>query len=273
MRPFLYEEEAIALYVAMEALQRFLTGSHRQLEREAFPAINKRFRIPVPPEAGSKQNISVKAATLPEYSAELFEMMQLADEEDEEEDEYDAEMSLPLKDDLVPKDSFLSLGMMPWERLELLRSSVECYQSRDITQSGEGLPVILIQTSRPKAKTMIDKIQNAGGLTGICFNPGEDPTEGELYDLGILQTEDGTMYLFGEFMEDDPVHITARQKWDQRCQTTEGYCGLIIAKGLTGASRGNPKLGDMMALYEGRSLSAEALGLGLLELMPQFDFE
>ena len=72
-------------------------------------------------------------------------------------------------------------------------------------------------------------------------------------------------------MNDDPVHVAARKKWDQRCKKTKGFCGLIIAKGLTGASRGNPQLNDMMALFETRSFSPKDLGLGILHLMPQFD--
>jgi len=38
-----------------------------------------------------------------------------------------------------------------------------------------------------------------------------------------------------------------------------------------GASRGQPQLRDMMALFETRSLSPRELGLGMLHLMPQFD--
>lgn len=268
MRPFLYEEEAIAVYVAIEALHRFVQASQQKLAGETLPAINKRYRIEIPEEAGAKQTISVNVATMPELALELFEMTELAEDEDDTD-----EVSLPLRDDLVPKGSFRSLGMMPWEKLELLRSSVDYYQSQEVTHSGDEMPVILIQTTRPKAKAIIENIQAAGGLKGICFNPGEDPLEGDSYDLGILQTEDGSLYLFGEFMEDDPVHVAARKKWDQRCKKNHGYCGLIIAKGLTGASRGNPQLRDMMALFEGRSLSAKELGLGLLQLMPQFDFE
>jgi hypothetical protein len=48
---------------------------------------------------------------------------------------------------------------------------------------------------------------------------------------------------------------------------------LIIAKGLTGASRGNPQLRDMMALFEARFLSPNDLGIGTLQLMPQLQFE
>ncbi|MBF2062504.1 MAG: hypothetical protein IGR91_20685, partial [Fischerella thermalis M66_A2018_004] len=75
------------------------------------------------------------------------------------------------------------------------------------------------------------------------------------------------------FLDDDPVHVEARKKWNQRCKNTKGYCGLIIAKGLTGAARGNPQLRDMMALFEARSLSPKDLGIGTLQLMPQLQFE
>lgn len=272
MRPFLYDEEAIAVYVALEALHRFFRASYRQFAGDSFPAITKRYRIPLPVEAESKQTASVKVATVPDVASELLEMAESAEEDDfDEEDFKAAEMAVPLRDDLVPKDSFLSLGMMPWENIELLRSGVDCYQSKNVTAAGEGLPVILIQTTRPKAKALIEQIKTAGGIKGICFNPGEDPLEGERYDLGILQTENSSLYLFGEFPEADPTHVAARKKWDQRCKKNQGYCGLIIAKGLTGASRGNPQPRDIMALFEARALSGRELGLGMLQLMPQFE--
>lgn len=278
MRPFLYDEEALTVYVALEALHRFFRACYRQLAGDIFPAINKQFRIPIPAEGELKTNATVKVVTLPDLASELLAM---ANELEEDEDDFDDddfdddedELSVPLRDDLVPKDAFLSLGVMPWESVELLRSGVDCYQSKDIMKTGEGLPVVLIQTTRPKAKTLIEQIQTAGGLKGICFNPGEDPFEDERYDLGILQTENRNLYLFGEFSEADPTHAAARKKWDQRCKKIKGYCGLVIAKGLTGASRGNPQPRDMMALFEAQALSSKELGLGMLQLMPQFDLQ
>ncbi|NEP14961.1 MAG: hypothetical protein F6K14_33260 [Symploca sp. SIO2C1] len=270
MRSFLYEEEAIAIYFALEAIHRFFQASYQKLDQDSFPAMSKRYRIPLPLETESKSTVAVKVATMPELANQLWDMAETFDEEDEFEEET---MTVPLRDDLVPKDAFLSLGMMPWDSLERLRSDVACYQSKNIKTAGEGMPVILIQTTRPKAKVLIEQLQSAGGLKGICFNPGEDPFEGESYDLGILQTENSNMYLFGEFPEADPTHIAARKKWDQRCKQIKGYCGLIIAMGLTGASRGNPKPRDMMALFEARALSSKELGLGMLQLMPQFEFE
>jgi hypothetical protein len=277
MRPFLYEEEALVVYMALESLHRFMRGCYRQLVDDPIPAITKRFRIPVPQEAEGKSTASIKVATLPELASELLEMQgedeEFDDEEFDDEEFDDDEVAVPLRDDLIPKNAFLSLGLIPWESVEVLRSGVDCYQSQEVTEDGEGLPVILVQTTRPKAKELIDKIQTDGGLKGICFNPGEDPFEGDRYDLGILQTENSSLYLFGEFPEADPTHVAARKKWEQRCKKIKGYCGLVIARGVTGASRGNPQPRDMMALFEARSLSARELGLGMLQRIPQFDLE
>jgi hypothetical protein len=120
---------------------------------------------------------------------------------------------------------------------------------------------------------MIERIQQAGGLQGICFNGGEDIDADVSYDLGILQLGDGEMQLFGEFYHDSEVHIEARKKWEQRSESTQGYCGLVIAKGLTGRARGNPGVEEMVAFLETKSLSDADLGLGTLQLMSDYDDE
>ncbi len=272
LRSSLFEEEALVVLIALEALNRFLRASHRQLASEMFPNLNSRYRIPIPEDSDTTQMASVKVTTLPEVSKELFEMIELEDEEDEE---LLSRKALPtLRDDLVPENSFLSIGMVSWETVEHLRTTLLDDRLADkVETAGDGLPVILIQTSRPKAKTMIEKIQAGGGIKGIFFNPGEDPFDDNSYDLGIIQTNNGEMYLFGEFMDDDPVHQEARKKWNQRCKKTKGYCGVLIARGLMGASRGNPQLQDMMALFEARSLSHQDLGLGTLQRMLQVDWD
>lgn len=258
-RSFLYDEEAIALLVTLEALQRFFRQHHKALLAEELAPLQSRYRIPTPTD---QKTVSVKVETLPDLAAELLDMGELEEGGD-----------LPvIRDDLVPQDSFLSLGVIPWEMVELLRHTADFHQSGQPTEAGDGLPVVLIQTSRPKAKIMIQEIQNAGGLKAVCFNPGEDPLGGESYDLGLFQTGNGDLCLFGEFVENDPVHVAARKKWDQRCQKTKGYCGLVIAKGLKGSTRGNPQAKDMVALFETQALSADDLGLGSLELRLQVDW-
>ncbi|MBE9180554.1 hypothetical protein IQ268_18495 [Oculatella sp. LEGE 06141] len=268
MRPVLYDDEAIAVLVALQAMHRFFQQHLPQLEQDAFPVLSNRYRIANPTDA--KKKISVKVSTMPELAEELFEM---SAEVALQEGALDLETAPILRDDLVPGDSFYSLGAMPWEVLELLRAGVKVHQAAEaeFPAEADGFPVILIQTSRPKAMALIEGLQAAGGLEAICFNPGSDPFANQHYDLGVLQTKNGELHLFGEFVEDDPVHIQARQKWDQRCKKTKGYCGLVIARGLKGASRGNPGFNDMLALFEARSLSPGDLGLGPLELVPQFE--
>jgi hypothetical protein len=269
MRPVLYDEEAAAVRVALEAMHRFFEQHLNELDVDTFPAVTGRYRIPDPTDP--KKKVSVKVSTMPDLAAELFEMS--SGDYDEDEDEFSLQAFPVLRDDLIPRDAFYSLGAMSWEILSLLRKSAKHHQGADLDfpKSGDGFPVILIQTSRPKALALIEGLQAAGGAQAICFNPGEDPFAGQRYDLGILQTQNNELHLFGEFIDDDPIHLQARKKWDQRCKKTKGYCGLVIAKGLKGSNRGNPDLGDMLALYEVRSLSAKELGLGPLELVPPLE--
>lgn len=258
LRTFLYEDEAATMLVSLEALHRFIRQHRQKLQNDAFPALSSRYKIPLVAGEDAAETISAKVSTVPDLAAELLEM---------EGPDEEGESLLPsVRNDLVPENSFLSLGMVPWDVLELLRVGAEHYQPQQLTQAGDGLPVIMIQTSRPKAKALIEELKNLGGLQAICFNPGEDPLTGDRYDIGLLQSGNGDLHLFGEFGDDDPGHIAARKKWDQRCKKTKGYCGLIIAKGLTGASRGNPQFKDMMAIFETHALSPQELGLGTLHL-------
>ncbi|MBO3464010.1 hypothetical protein G7B40_012300 [Aetokthonos hydrillicola Thurmond2011] len=272
LRSVLYDEEALVVYVALESFYRFIRDHRRSFAEDTFPALSRRYRIALPQSDEPTKSVSVTVSTMPQLAEELEEMAGFETIE-EGEDLEDIEQFQSLRDDLIPDDSFLSLGVVSWEMLEYLRKGVKYYKVGEITQAGEGLPVILIQTSRPKAKTVIENIEQAGGLKAICFNPGADPFDGTHYDLGLLQTDNEELFLFGEFQDDDPTHVEARKKWNQRCKNTNGYCGLIIAKGLTGSSRGNPQLRDMMALFEARSLSPKDLGIGTLQLMPQLQFE
>jgi hypothetical protein len=271
LRSVLYEEEALAVFVALESLLRFIRDYHDQLDTETFPSLNRRYRISLPKSnSASIKSLSVTVSTMPQLAAELEEMAGLETEELEAEDSPD----FPgLRDDLIPQDSFISLGVISWEMLDSLRHMVPNHQPAEISKVGDGLPVVLIQSSRPKAKTLIENIVAAGGLKAICFNPGTDPIDGDRYDLGLLQTQNGELFLFGEFLDDDPTHGEARQKWDKRCKNTKGYCGLIIAKGVKGSTSGNPEPRDMMALFEAQSLSHQDLGFGTLQLMPELEFE
>lgn len=280
IRPYLDEEEAIAVNVALQSLARFFRNTHDELAEETIQAISKRFRISLISDSQTQETISTTVSTLPDLSSEFLAILEQTEDDDDEDDEdfdfededEDDEDTFSLKEDLIPDNSFLSLGMIPWEMHEQIKTRPQIYyQGQTFPQKGDGMPIIMVQTSRPKAKEIIQRIQMGGGLKAICFNPGEDPFTDVTYDLGILQLGNGDFYLFGEFVGDEPEHIKARRNWESRCQKSKGFCGLIIAMGVTGSSRGNPQLTDMLALFETQVMKSKDLDLGVLQLLPHFE--
>jgi hypothetical protein len=120
LRSILYDEEALAVIVALEALHRFIKSNRRKISDREFPLLTNRYRIPVPQQAAlTKKEISVEVSTLPEVSEELYQITLKAQD-------TDADYPTPrLQDDLVPEDSFLGLGMIPWDMVELFTGKGE----------------------------------------------------------------------------------------------------------------------------------------------------
>jgi hypothetical protein len=276
IRPFLDESEALTLYFALEALRRFVKNHEEDLSDDPIPSLTQRFRINHPLRPTDKnQDLVVNVATQPALAAELMARL---DDEDFPlgylDDDDDDDGQPVLRDDLIPENSYMSLGMIPWDLVELIRVSPTIhYQASDVTMKGDGMPVLMIQTSRPKAKELINRLRSEGRITGLGFNLGQDPWTETQYDLGILQTQDENLFLFGEFLLDSPTHKQARKNWERRCKATKGHCAVLIAMGVTGQSKGNPKLQHMLAYFETEFLSPQALGIGPLQLMPNLDFD
>lgn len=266
LRSILYEEEAVVMLTALEAFYRFLQEYEDKFDNNKFPPLSKTYKINVLTPNQKKQAVNIKVETLPDVAKELYEMLDIYGEEDDD-DDYDP----ILRDDLIPDNSLLSLGVLPWDTIANLRGLKRLHTQladKEIKQAGEGLPVILIQTTSPKAKQLIADIVEASGLMGIGFTTGEDPYSEQLYDLGVLKTGDDKLHLFGEFMEDDRTHREARKKWDKRCKDTENWCALLIAKGVTGASKGKPSFKEFVGYFEVPWLSAKEMKLGNLRLTP-----
>ena len=270
MRPFLDEEEAKIIYVALQGMLHFCRQHQEQLMEDEIAAISDRYDIALPLEDNSNKTISIQVSTLPDLTKELLSLGGMRNLEEG----FEEEISIPIEEDLIPDGAIVTLGSIPKDLLETIKIQKKTYyQGQNYSWQGKELPVIIIQTSRPKAKTIIETIQHSEGLKAICFNPGNDPYTGETYDLGMLQTGDGTLHIFAEYLHDIPQHLQAVERWYKRCQKTKGCCGLIIAMGITGTSRGNPQPKDMLAILETKSIQGEELGMGILQLVPQFDFE
>ena len=129
------------------------------------------------------------------------EFENLIDDEEEEPFGNKLELTEPLpflRQDLIPEDAFFSLGMIPWQVVEMLRELVKHHQSGATKMAGDGLPIVMIQTSQPKAKRLVQALKSGGGINGLGFTPGEGMTKRDRFDLGVLKTEDNQLHLFGE---------------------------------------------------------------------------
>lgn len=268
MRHSLDETETKIVYATLESLLRFCTRNRSILEQEPIKATSKSYRITLPALESATQTISTTVSTLPELTTELLSLGP-----SDRSESLVQEIDIPIQEDLIPDGSLISLASIPQELIKQLKHQPKTYcQSSKVSYKATEIPTIFIQTTRPKAQNLITRIKNAGGLKAVCFNPGHAPFSGEVYDLGMLQTEDDELYIFAEYSQDVAQQAKALEKWQQRCKKTQGYCGLIIAMGVTGANRGNPKAKDMLALFEVKSINGSELGMGVLQLMPNFDF-
>ncbi|MEL6494735.1 MAG: hypothetical protein AAFQ41_06385 [Cyanobacteria bacterium J06623_7] len=267
MRHFLDEAESRIVCTILESLQRFFSRHRGLLATDPIKTTSKSYRISLPTAKAKPETIATKVSTLPELSQELLDLG-LGDS-----DPSEITAELPIQEDLIPDGSLISLGSIPLELTkQLQQQSKTYYQTAAVPVKAKEIPTIFIQTSRPKAQGIIARIKDAGGLKAICFNPGHDPFSGELYELGMLQTEDDELYIFSEYSQEVPRQVKALEKWRDRCQKTQGYCALVIAMGITGNNRGNPQAKDMLALFQVKSINGTDLGMGILKLMPDFDF-
>lgn len=268
MRHSLDEAETKIVYATLESLLRFCIRNRSALAQEPIEAITKSYRITLPESESTKQTISTRVSTLPELTVELLSLGQ-----SDISNSTTQEIDIPIQEDLIPDGSLISLASIPRELVKQLQHQPKTYcQSATVAYKGTEIPTIFIQTTRPKAQNLITRIKAAGGLKAVCFNPGHVPLSGEVFDLGMLQTEDDELYIFAEYSQNVTQQVQALKKWHQRCKKTQGYCGLVIAMGATGANRGNPKAKDMLALFEVKSINGAELGMGVLQLMPNFDF-
>ena len=265
MRHSLDEAETKIVYATLESLWRFCHRHRSALSREPIEAMSKSYEITIPEVEASDSIISTTISTMPELTAELLDLG-ISDRSIAA-----REIDLPISEDLIPEGALISLETMPTELRKKLQQQPKTYcQSGEISNQ-TALPTIFVQTTRSKANDLISRIKKAGGLKAVCFNPGHDPFDDEVYDLGILQTQDDQLHIFVEYSQNIEPQALALEKWHQRCKQTKGYCSLVIAMGATGASRGNPQAKDMLALFETRAINGAELGMGILQLIPDFE--
>ncbi|PZU94040.1 MAG: hypothetical protein DCE90_15535 [Pseudanabaena sp.] len=265
-RPYLYDEEAIALTVALEALNNFWEKYSNRLKSN-FSNISETYTLSVLElDNDVEESVSVTISTMPELSRELNQIS-----EESHDDDDDAPL---ISEDLFPENSLIHMMTIPWELVELLRRATihqQLSESLPTIKKGEGLPGLLIQTSRPKALELIEQIKSFEGIQSLCFNPAED-IFGNACQLGLMVMGNRDLHLFSEF-DKSTLSGEHHKRWKQRAKNTKGNICVIIAMGITGASRGNPAPHHILGYYEIKLIDDKELGLGKLLAEPAFDFE
>ncbi len=278
LRSQLAAEEAASLIVVLEALHRFFKKHDLGTEDFALQPVSSRFRIPNPAAsldnaaaerskdeaicAEAPETITVKISTVPEVSAAFLDEIETG--------ESPLPELAPLIDDSVPEGSLILLGNHPEKWLVPLRESSRIYYQsflhppKQRPEVKATWPVLTIQTTRPKAQQLIKRLQAEGGVRSICFNPGNDPVSGQIFQVGILQTAKGHLHLFNEYEIDNPTDSHSLERWQKDSDKNQQCCGCIVATGASGAKRGRPTIKEIAAFFEMPAKRPEDIGLAPL---------
>jgi hypothetical protein len=271
MRHHLELEEAAALRVGLEVLNRFFEKHSRALSKPKFPQLATTYDLKDPLDGSP---IQVVVATETAITQQLDQLDQTAE----------ADMEMPdlsglfptFRDDYIPEGSLILVSRVPVSLANRWQLASTKYVSPDpepVPFEGEHVPAVIIQTSRPKAKTLTEQLKAAQGVQAVCFNPGRDPMAGEQFHLGLLQTGDGEFHLFVEFSASDPREQDIVARWHDWVKTLGDRCIVMVAGGVTGAARGRPSLREATVFFEAKAQSPEALKLPPLQMSYALDWE
>jgi hypothetical protein len=254
MRPFLYTEETLITYTTILALEQFLLTHGSKLAKDHPPQVSQEVIISLP-KGTNPPEIKVQIGNDPILSTELLDIMVDPDEDDDE---------FNIKDDLIPENSLLNLFTINPHSLQIARNSKYYMGEISLTKNVD-LPVLFIQTSRPKAKKMIEDINDANGIEGICFNPCREKRFDRNYELGLIKLNNGDLYFFADYDNDNPTDREIRKRWKDALKKTKGYCAIMLNSGVSGKSRGIPQIKDLMGFWEIKEIPPEELGIGVME--------
>lgn len=269
IRPLKEEEEVYPIYIAMKAIGRFIEECEEELaEEDVQKIITREYTLETPLEDSC---LTVTVKTMPELTTEFRDMFD-DDEDDYDDDEDDDEDDI--RDDLIPQGTLVSLARIEQDIfLNYLQNKSlghipdQVFEKIKNKSKKDFLPVILLQTTRPKAQVIIERLKDENGVLQITFNEGYDPYDDEEYTLGILKTQEENLYVFAQFLVTKGDSFPKRlQQWKKDVSKFNGYCGIIIAMGATGSSRGEPQRKDLLYLFYGELVDREQLGLERLVL-------
>jgi len=283
IRTQLGDEEAQILIIGMKSIIQFFQKNQKSFTNNRFPKLSNTFQMSFegifPADLA---HISVQVDTEPQVAEEVLSMSEnfFDDDDYDDEDDYDDDDDydyfdsadqlldelgfIPLRGDLLPEKSIVRLDSLVWEMYESLKDTERTMPASTPPKKAASFPVVIIQTSRPKAKVMIEQITKSGGLRGLGFGIGFDRFRTRGFQLGIMQLDNGENQVFQEYDLDNnaerKAYEKARETWDQQAIETGNICGILVCQGVTGKNRGKfPDLKDILMLIEVPFMDSEDL--------------
>ena len=254
------EEEVFPIYIALKALAKFIQEFESPLLEGSNDIINKTYKLKIPLE---KSYLKVSLSTMPEFTQDLERIWEQDNDAAEiEDDEY-----YSIDNDLIPDDTLIFFQHIDSDQLISLHNKSYSHLStsaqNQLRQQAvkNDFPVIVLQTTRPKAHNLIQQLKTEHGVPHITFAVGKDSQQLIEYDLGILQTGADNFYLFAQFAREhqDDLSPYMLQTWQNNVHQFNGYCGIIVAMGAKGVSRGHPQDKDLLYLFYTQLLEGNKL--------------
>ncbi|MDX1977683.1 MAG: hypothetical protein SFT94_08415 [Pseudanabaenaceae cyanobacterium bins.68] len=241
-RSYLDGEEADILTASLAALNHFLIKFKQQLPQLDFDSTKAQKLVATKTVSLEHTDIVVEVRPASELSHQL---------------PSDHSLKLPLiSQDLLPDSYLVKLGEINQEVLELVQFHADTVL--DFRPNPKHpIATVIIQTSRPKAMTMIEQIEALGGIEGIgfCAATLEPNTE-----ICVLLMGDGNYQVVNDFTK------SSLKKWRKTAEQQDHSCVFLISMGATGSSRGKFVPEYILGCYHLQLLKSVEPGLSLISL-------
>lgn len=257
VRSQLDEDEALTLLVALQALAQFL-GKRRRSLGQSFMAYRDRIEVQLTLPQATSGHYSVEVATLAALSAELSQQI----EQVENPAAQSSLDSVRFADDLVPSGAIVQMEDASAELYEQMKTASVLLRPGHYRPIGELMPLLQIQTSKPKAQAIARAIDLGGGVDCISFLKGVHPlsTTPTVIIVALRFVNDKSCWHMAIDYEPGPSQ-SGRDRWLKLIAENQGRCSLALYSGVSGKHQGNPTLRELVMLYETEFHSSAELGI------------
>jgi hypothetical protein len=253
VRSALDEDESLTLLVALQGLVQFLKKRQRSLAK-GFTAFADKLEVKTQGTDGAVQRHPVVVASLAELSAELRD----AQSDRSVADRLGLE-PMRFSDELIPEGAIVLLSKaepLAYAALQRVIGNPASFTYVPIAE----MPILRIQTSKPKAQAIAAMIDRGGGPDCLAFLDAVNPFGlGSTAIILSLRLQDQSWQLVMDYQPGEMQ--VPRDRWLACMAENQCRCALGIYSGVSGKNQGKPTERELVMLYETRLLSMKDLGL------------